>query len=131
MNTKTTTTLTRFRWAASDRYSLLKNYARQNRRNATLAESVLWEHLRNRELGFDFRRQHIISDFIADFVCLDRMLVVEVDGAYHSEAERKEEDNIRTERLNDLGFRVIRFTNEEVLNEITQVLEKIRTALRE
>ena len=129
--TEEKTTSTRFRWAASDRYELLKNFARENRRNATLAENVLWEHLRNKSLGDEFRRQHIIFDFIADFVCIDKKLIVEVDGGYHSEGEQQIEDSIRTAQLNNLGFRVIRFTNEEVLNEITQVLEKIRTAFRE
>ena len=129
--TEEKTTSTRFRWAASDRYELLKNFARENRRNATLAESVLWEHLRNRELGFDFRRQHIISDFIADFVCIDKKLIVEVDGGYHSEGEQQIEDSIRTVQLNNLGFRVIRFSNEEVLYEVERVLREIRTALRQ
>lgn len=125
------TTSTRFRWAASDRYGLLKDFARENRKNATLAENTLWEHLRNKALGDEFRRQHIVSDFIADFVCLDKMLIVEVDGGYHSEREQQEDDNIRTERLAHMGFRVVRFTNEEILNEIDNALEKIRTALRQ
>ena len=124
------TTSTRFRWAASDRYGLLKDFARQNRKNATLAENMLWENIRNKGLGVDFRRQHIIADFIVDFVCLDKMLIVEVDGGYHSEVSQQEDDKSRTERLTRLGFRIVRYTNEEVMNETENVLQKIRTALR-
>ena len=109
----------------------MKDFAKQNRKKATLAEKILWEHLRNKEQGAEFRRQHIIADYIADFVCLDRMLVVEVDGGYHSEREQTENDQMRTMRLNRLGFRVIRFTNEEVLNNIEYVLREISEALRE
>ena len=129
--TKDSTTSTRFRWAASDRYALLKDFAKQNRKNATLAESRLWEQIRNKNLGVEFRRQHIIADFIADFVCLDRMLIIEIDGGYHSERKQIEDDEIRTERLNRLGFQVIRFTNEKVLFDIEYVLQEILKALRE
>ncbi len=127
----TETTSTRFRWAASDRYNLLKDFAKENRKNATLAEDILWENIRNKTLGVEFRRQHIIADFIADFVCLDKMLIIEIDGGYHSERKQKEDDELRTERLNELGFRVIRFSNEEVQFNIEEVLKKIQNTLRE
>ena len=127
----TETTSTRFRWAASDRYNLLKDFAKENRKNATLAEDILWENIRNKTLGIEFRRQHIIADFIADFVCLDKMLIIEIDGGYHSERKQKEDDELRTERLNELGFRVIRFSNEEVQFNIEEVLKKIQNTLRE
>jgi len=127
----TETTSTRFRWAASDRYNLLKDFAKENRKNATLAEDILWENIRNKTLGVEFRRQHIIADFIADFVCLDKMLIIEIDGGYHSERKQKEDDELRTERLNELGFRVIRFSNEEVQFNIEEVLKRIQNTLRE
>ena len=127
----TETTSTRFRWAASDRYNLLKDFAKENRKNATLAEDIMWENIRNKTLGVEFRRQHIIADFIADFVCLDKMLIIEIDGGYHSERKQKEDDELRTERLNELGFRVIRFSNEEVQFNIEEVLKKIQNTLRE
>ena len=127
----TETTSTRFRWAASDRYNLLKDFAKENRKNATLAEDILWENIRNKTLGAEFRRQHIIADFIADFVCLDKMLIIEIDGGYHSERKQKEDDELRTKRLNELGFRVIRFSNEEVQFNIEEVLKKIQNTLRE
>ena len=88
---------------------------------------MLWENIRNKSLGVDFRRQHIIADYIVDFVCLDKMLIIEVDGGYHSVAAQREEDESRTERMTRLGFRIIRFTNEEVQNEMGNVLQKIRT----
>ena len=128
MNTNVTTS-TRFRWAASDRYSLLKDFAKQNRKNATTAENVLWEHIRGKLLGAEFRRQHIISDFIVDFVCLDKNLIIEVDGGYHSEKEQKEDDEFRTKQLNKLGFNVIRFQNEEILYETEKVLQKIKSSI--
>ena len=119
---KTNTISTRFRWAASDRYNLLKDFAKQNRRNSTLAEDILWKNIRNKQFGVEFRRQHIIADFIADFVCIDKMLIIEVDGGYHSGKEQIEEDGVRTEILNNLGFRVVRFTNEEVQFNLDYVI---------
>lgn len=80
-------------------------------------------------MGEEFRRQHIIYDYIVDFVCLDRMLVVEVDGAYHAEREQMEDDEVRTAHLEQIGFRVVRLSNEEVLSDIESVLERIRNEL--
>ena len=78
----------------------------------------------------DFRCQHIIYDYIVDFVCLDKALVVEVDGAYHAEREQAEDDEVRTAHLEQIGFRVIRFKNEEVLYNIDCVLDRIRNELK-
>ncbi len=89
----------------------------------------MWEHLRSKQLWVKFNRQYIIADYIVDFVCLDRKLIVEVDGGYHSEYEQMEKDVHRTERLERLGFSVLRFSNEEVLTEIEDVLEVIRNEL--
>jgi len=120
----------RFKWAAPDRYELLRIYARENRKKQTPAELFLWEYLRKEQLGENFRRQHIIYDYIVDFVCLDRMLVVEVDGAYHAEREQMEDDELRTTHLKQVGFRVIRFSNEEVLYDIDNVLKQIKYELK-
>ena len=114
------------KWAASDRYSLLKDFARQNRKNPTDAETVLWEQLRDRKLGLKFFRQYIIADYIVDFVSLESNLVIEVDGAYHSEYEQLQYDEGRTRRLESLGFKLIRFTNEEVTFQANHVLEIIK-----
>jgi adenine-specific DNA-methyltransferase len=77
--------------------------------------------------GCKFRRQHTLGPFIVDFVCLERHLIVEVDGGQH--AEQAQEDRSPTENLESLGFRVVRFWNNQVLGEIDSVLAVIRRAL--
>ena len=86
----------------------------------------MWSFLRDEQLGSKFRRQHIIDKYIADFVCLEKQLVVEVDGAYHSELKQIEYDKDRTTRLNELGFKVIRFTNEEAIANTEECINKIK-----
>ena len=117
--------------ASPDRYELLKEFAHKNKQFATEAESLLWEHLRAKRLAVKFNRQHIIGDYIVDFVCIEKKLVVEVDGAYHSEYEQVKKDEHRTERLNGMGFNVIRFSNEEILGNIFGVINKIINKLNE
>lgn len=119
----------RFATSSPDRYGLLKQYARENRKNMALAERVLWELLRNNQEGVKFYRQHIIGDFIVDFLCHDCGLVIEVDGGYHSEPLQEMDDERRTRILQDLGYHVIRFTNEEVLFDTERVLEIINDNL--
>jgi PncC family amidohydrolase len=112
-------------------YSLLKNFIISNKENPTLAESILWERLRNKKLaGYKFRRQHIIHSFIADFICIPKRLIIEVDGLIHQSPENKLSDAARTIELNQAGFEVLRFTNEEVLNDIESVLNKILISLQ-
>ncbi len=102
----------------------LKPLARQMRREPTLAEERLWQSLKGKQLSeFKFRRQHVIDRFIVDFYCRKAWLVVEVDGEIHDYTF--EEDAIRQEFLESLGLRVVRFRNEEVLEEIEGVLEEI------
>ena len=115
-----------FQTASPDRYNLLKAFTRENRDNQTDAERCLWQQLRGGSLGVKFKRQHIIYDFIADFVCLEKMLIIEVDGAYHSTNKQMEYDAYRTEELVQFGFRVLRFTNEEVILDIEKVIHKIK-----
>ena len=117
------------KWAAPDRYEVLKELARKNRLWPTLAETVLWEQIRGNALGTKFFRQYIIADYIVDFVSLQHNLVIEVDGAYHSELEQQEYDGYRTFRLERLGFHVIRFSNEEIINSIGNVVKTIQTEL--
>ena len=119
------------RWAASDRYSLLKEWARLNRKNPTNAEVILWNHLRGKELKTKFFRQYIIADYIVDFVSLEYNLIIEVDGAYHSEYEQQQYDESRTERLESFGFKLIRFTNDEVISQTELVIETIKKVLHE
>lgn len=106
-------------------YRRLKEYARKNRNNLTQEESTVWELLRADALGYTFKRQHIIGPFIADFVCLAKNLVIELDGGYHSVPEQQISDEQRTNWLNAHGFEVIRFTNEEVWEDLDKVLERI------
>lgn len=102
--------------------------ARRLRKNMTDAERHLWRHLRQEQIeGCKFRRQTPIGPYIADFVCLPKMLIVEVDGGQH--AENQEADARRTEHLNGLGYTVIRFWNNEVLQQTAAVLETIRREL--
>jgi very-short-patch-repair endonuclease len=90
----------------------------------TDAERLLWRHLRNRELGgWKFKRQYPVGPFIVDFVCLEKNIVVEVDGGQH--AENEESDRLRSEFLNKMGYRVYRFWNNEVLQETEAVLSRI------
>lgn len=112
--------------ASPDRYLMLRSYARCHRYEPTIAELRLWECLKGKRLGVKFRRQHIIQDFIVDFVCLDEMLVIEVDGEYHQTPEQQTDDQKRTEILQQLNYRVLRFSNDEVLYNIDEVIEEIK-----
>ncbi|MBA2761352.1 MAG: class I tRNA ligase family protein, partial [Segetibacter sp.] len=100
--------------------------AKRMRKEPTEAENILWNALRNRGTGYKFRRQHPIQNYIADFVCLDVWLVVEVDGGYHNKNDQKESEVARDEALKELGFTTLRFTNEEVLHNIDNVLSQIK-----
>lgn len=91
----------------------------------TLAESVLWDSLRQKFPYCHFRCQHAIGDYIVDFVCLSQQLIVEVDGEYHNSAEQRCLDNLRTDFLTGKGFRIIRFTNQQVFNQINDVIAAI------
>ena len=119
-----------FQTASSDRYELLKSFACKNRNNQTDAEKSLWQQLRNGALGAKFKRQHVIYDFIVDFVCLEKKLIIEVDGAYHFTESQMDADAYRTEELERFGFRVLRFTNEEVISKIEEVLKTIKESLQ-
>ena len=105
-------------------YHLLKDKRKVMRDSMTDAESVLWEHIKSKKLGVKFRRQHVIDNYIPDFVALSCKLIIEVDGEIHN--YQKEEDQQKTNTLNEIGFKVIRFTNEEVIKNINVVLEKIK-----
>jgi len=120
-----------FRTARVSEYLLLKSLKKEKlKHKVTEAENFLWENLRGKHLeGYKFRREHIIDQFIVDFVCLSKRLVIEIDGGYHNEPEIISADKLRTRILNSLDFTVIRFTNEEVLNDIENVLRRIKETL--
>jgi phosphoribosylformylglycinamidine synthase len=108
----------------------LKPFGRHMRHHPTEAEDTLWQAVRDRQLAdVKFRRQHTIGPFIVDFFSPDHQLIVEVDGDVHAEAEQAEYDTGRTIELEKLGYRIIRFTNDEVLNSLPSVLQKIKTTL--
>ena len=110
-------------------YKILRDNARHMRKYPTEAEEVLWNFLRRKQLGFRFYRQHIIGDYIVDFVCIEKALVIEVDGKYHTDGEQKQEDEIRENWLKHIGYRVLRFTNEEVLCNIDNTITIIKQHL--
>lgn len=118
----------KYQTARPSTYALLKANQQERKKQTTEAEQVLWENLKTKQLGTKFRRQHIIDEFIVDFVGLEKKLVIEVDGKYHNSSEQIEADKMRTQILEELGFKVIRFTNEEVLLDIDNVLKKITEA---
>ena len=119
-----------YMWADPITYPLLKEFALKHRFNPTQAEEILWNLVKGKNLeGFKFRRQHIIGNYIADVVCLDRRLIIELDGLQHQLPENKESDETRTLWLGMKGFKVIRFTNEDILNKTEEVVDKILTTL--
>lgn len=103
--------------------------ARELRRRRTPAESSLWALLREGQTGRRFRRQHVIEGFVADFCCPSVRLVVEVDGSVHHSLEAQADDEWRTSRLNELGFRVLRVSNDDVLSYPNVVLARISAML--
>ena len=120
----------KFKTAHPFNYEILKENAKENRKHQTEAEAALWEVLRANQLGEKFRRQHVIGDFIVDFVALNSKLVIEVDGAYHNNAEQMEADKLRSEFLNEAGFKVLRFTNEQVLQDTDNTIKEIKANLK-
>ncbi len=99
------------------------------RQNQTDAESILWQYLRRKEIGIKFVRQHGIANYIVDFCCRSKKLIIEIDGKIHNDKDVRENDQIRTEYLESFGYKVVRFTNYEVLNGFEKVLEKIKILL--
>jgi adenine-specific DNA-methyltransferase len=103
---------------------MTRQFARALRKQMTDAERLLWRHLRNRELGgWKFKRQYPVGPFIVDFICVEKNVVIEVDGGQHAENEAL--DTQRSAYLNKMGYRVLRFWNNEVLQETEAVLTAI------
>ena len=110
-------------------YKLLLDNARRQRENPTEAEALMWKYLSGDKLGEHFRRQHPIDNYIADFVCLRKQLVIEIDGGYHEDIDQQKRDDFRTRELAKKGFQVVRFTNEEVLADTDRVVSDISQIL--
>ena len=115
-----------FKTAYPDSYSVTKENAKTNRSNMTDAESLLWHYLRQEQLGVRFRRQHVIGDYIVDFICLKQRLIIEIDGGYHNDIVQQQEDRIRQNWLESMDYKAIRFTNEEVFYNIETVISTIK-----
>ncbi|RIK28393.1 MAG: hypothetical protein DCC56_16530 [Anaerolineae bacterium] len=97
------------------------------RKELTLAERKLWSVIRNDNLGVNFRRQHAIGNYIPDFACIEKKLVIELDGSQHLEQEEYDEE--RTKYLESLGYKVIRFWNNDVMKDIDSVVLAILHAI--
>ncbi|MCK9540885.1 MAG: DUF559 domain-containing protein [Novosphingobium sp.] len=110
------------------RLDKLQDYAREMRRNPTESEQRLWTRLANGQLGgFKFRRQAVVGSAIVDFACPARWLCVEIDGETHVNPEV---DALRDRKLTDVGLRVLRFTNRQVMEELDGVCEAILLELQ-
>ncbi len=110
-------------------WKYLKSFAREMRKQPTESENTMWQILRGNKMeGLKFRRQHAIDDYIVDFVNLDLRLIVEIDGSIHE--IQPEYDKLRTEWLTVLGYKVIRFTNEQVLRNLSFVRRKLRDDIK-
>ncbi len=108
----------------------LKKLRRELRNEPTLAESALWQHLKaGRLLGTRWRRQYSVGNYILDFYCPAHRLCVELDGQIHYNSVNDECDAIRTEFLNNLGIRVLRFDNSDIWNNIENVINAIKCEL--
>ncbi len=120
-----------FKTTDNSYWQTLKEYGRENRKNPTEAENILWQRLRNNQLGVKVRRQHSVHGYIVDFAILEVKLVIEVDGKYHDSAEQKAYDEARTKFLKEFNLDLLRFTNEEVVNNTEQVISKIKAEIWE
>ena len=105
----------------------LKNFARENRKDMTKAEACIWKYLLSGKqmMGFSFRRQRPVLNYIADFLCKELMLIIEVDGLTHQWENIPAKDNLRTQELTKIGFNIIRFNDDEVLNDLSNVNQTI------
>ena len=109
----------------------IHQYARQLRKNSTEAEIILWKKLRARRFkGYKFRRQAVIQNrYIPDFFCCSQKLIIEVDGGIHKDPDVRIKDLSREKELHKLGYRIIRFTNSEVISDVMGVLRRIDNVL--
>ena len=109
---------------------ILFEFAKEMRNNQTEAESVLWQYLSNKQRkGLRFKRQHPIKYFIADFYCHSKKLIIEIDGGYHQIPEQYEYDRNRNYELEELGLKVLHFTNEQVFFDIENIIKIIDNEL--
>ena len=119
-------------WQVTDPldYELLKVNAKENRRNMTDAESIFWQMAKGSGLGEKCRRQYVIGDYIVDFFFRKSMLIIEIDGGYHTTKEQQQKDVERQDWLEHNDYRVLRFTNVQVLCDIDNVISRIKQYLK-
>ncbi len=106
-------------------------YAEVLRKNMTKAEEIVWERLCKNKLGVRIRRQHPIYKYIADYYCHELKLVIEIDGEIHLSKENKESDISRDITLNEFGIQIIRFTNDQVINNLDHIIDEIKKKIEE
>ena len=109
----------------------LKNFRKELRKRLTQAEARLWSHIKNSLLGYKFRRQHSVGKYILDFYCTEKRLAVELDGSPHDTEQGFDKDKERTEYLQRLGIKVIRFENKDVIKNLEGVLLEIKKNLNQ
>ena len=101
--------------------------ARNLRKTSTIQEKRMWNLLKNRQFyNLKFKRQQPIGNYIVDFICKEAKIIIEIDGGQHNNSKNIEYDNIRTEFLNSLGYKVIRFWNNEIYENIDGVMSKLK-----
>jgi leucyl-tRNA synthetase len=120
-----------FKTADKTAWQTLKEFGKKNRKQPTKEENLLWQRLRNNQLGVKVRRQHTIHGYIVDFAIQEAHLVIEVDGEYHDALEQQQFDKARQNYLTECGYTMLRFTNAEVVNDTDGVLKKIKEAVQE
>ena len=111
--------------------SFLKTKRINLRKDQTEAERILWKNLRSKKFGVRFRRQYSIKSFIVDFYCHKLKLIIELDGWIHGEEENKKKDIIRQNILENIGYRVLRYRNEQVVCELDSALQNIWNYIQE
>jgi very-short-patch-repair endonuclease len=119
------------KWQTADtiEYELLKSHSKAKRSNQTEAESVFWQIAKGSGLGQKCRRQYIIGEYIVDFFFRQSMLIVEIDGGYHFTEEQQKEDITRQNWLEQKGYKVLRFTNEQVLYDTDNMINELKKHL--
>ncbi|MBN2093856.1 MAG: endonuclease domain-containing protein [Candidatus Zambryskibacteria bacterium] len=107
----------------------LSDRRKELRKNQTKTEEKLWWYLKDKRLGIKFRRQHSIGGYILDFICKEKKLIIEIDGRVHLKKDNKEYDKVRDKYFEELNYKVLRFTNDEVENGVKEIIDVIKRYL--
>lgn len=108
----------------------LSDRRKELRKNQTSTEEKLWWYLRDKRLGVKFRRQHSVGGYILDFICKEKKLIIEVDGEIHNKKGNKEYDVVRDKYFEELGYRVLRFRNDEVESDVKEIVKEIKKYIK-